>query len=188
MTPRITVSGVGNQSQVHDQQNSPPRIELTRAIRTSFLGQYDLQSSATRRDVTAKPHCTLRWPWLATTRPAWQRSFLARRPLNGRAKPHPILSIELLQLHLFDRVLVVRRGIQRDVRKQHVEMDLIQGLRLPHDVGACKVILALPKHFNQRLRGIVPIDHIEIVAIRNIVLNLKRWIFGLWCWFGRVDH
>jgi hypothetical protein len=19
------------------------------------------------------------------------------------------------------------------------------------------------------------------------VLNLKRWIFGLWCWFGRVD-
>jgi hypothetical protein len=85
-------------------------------------------------------------------------SFLTRFPFNGCAKSHPVLSIELLQLHLLDRIVVGRRRVQSHVRKQHVEMNPAQRLGLLHDVGARQVILAPPEDFDQRLSGIVSVD------------------------------
>ncbi len=56
-------------------------------------------------------------------------------------------------------------------------------------VPSCAIHGHAPKKlfvFGSRIRDEIA-DRICFSAIRNIVLNLKGWIFGLWCWFDRVS-
>ena len=73
--------------------------------------------------------------------------FLRRIPQSSLAdhlpEPHPLLSIELLQLDLFDDVVIGTAGVHADAWQQQRQLEVLEIGRLVHDVLAGEVVAAL---------------------------------------------
>jgi hypothetical protein len=85
--------------------------------------------------------------------------------LDDLAEGHPALTLEFDQLHLLDRVIIRRAGVERDAGQQHVQLHVLQALRLLQNVLARQVVAGLAQHRLQRLHGVVAVDMVERVAL-----------------------
>src|SRR6476620_5146439 len=68
------------------------------------------------------------------------------------AEPHPALAVELDQLLLGDRIVLIGTGIDLDPGQQHWQLEVLQVGRLLDDVLARKIIAGLFQDLDRGLR------------------------------------
>ncbi len=80
-------------------------------------------------------------------------TFLATsRPVDHVTKPHPAFAVELDQLLLGDRIILIRRGVELDPGQQQRQLQAFQARRLLEDVRARELVAALLENLDRRLR------------------------------------
>src|SRR5260221_14113870 len=65
----------------------------------------------------------------------------------------PLLAVEALQLHRFERRVIVRAGVDDDSRQQRIEAQVFPVRRLLHDVLARQLVARLLEHLVQGRRA-----------------------------------
>src|SRR5437763_12760267 len=101
-------------------------------------------------------------PCIVTASSRGPRSLLVRDHL---AEELELVAVEALELHRFDRRIVVRAGADRDTRQQRIDAEALQARRLLHDVVAGEVVTALLQHLLERRRYRVAVDVERIAQI-----------------------
>jgi hypothetical protein len=111
---------------------------------------------------------------------------------HDRAKQFPVLPRESHHLHLLERRVVSRAGIDRDARQQHTEPKLVKVGRLLQHIFAREVVPALHEHLHQRLGGRVTRyrEVVGLVAARIIPIHeggpLLEGRVVIPGWIGRI--
>ena len=85
---------------------------------------------------------------------------------NDIAEQFPALTFEACHAHRLDRVEIRRAGVDLDPLEHHRQLDVLQIGRLPHDIGARKIIAALFEHHGEEIgdRVGIGIGRIEQIA------------------------
>src|SRR3954447_16281853 len=84
-----------------------------------------------------------------------------------------VIAVESRHLHLLDREIVARAGVDLDARQQHPEFEILEVARLLHDVLAREFVAALLEHVNHSLRQKIAVDaeRAALVAFREILVH-----------------
>src|SRR5258706_8336156 len=85
----------------------------------------------------------------------------------------PLLAVEALQLHRFERRVIVRAGVYQDARQQRLEAQVLHVGSLAHDVLAREVVAALLQHLRERRANGVAVD-VEVVGAIGVRQVLRH--------------
>src|SRR6201994_1142007 len=87
-------------------------------------------------------------------------------PLLQLAKPLPALAVEAHELHLVDRHMIGRAGVDLDPREQHRQFEILYGVGVLEDVVGREVVAASLQYRLECHRAVIGVDVIGVVLVR----------------------
>src|SRR5207344_1337950 len=92
-------------------------------------------------------------------------------PPEHFAEQFPLLAVEAPELRLFDKKIIVRRGVEFDARQHQRQLSIFDVCGLLHNVFTREIITALFEHLNQQLRLEITyeIENVDGIAVGVIL-------------------